>query len=109
MEMSDDIARLRFNRRCCTTQRQAHKGRRLLPGTSRQAHLDDRAPEGHLGERPMQFIEGSDLVNCVFYLCVFVCDLGIGCSLHDKELRLVILFLTFVNSTKKDPDTTHRD
>lgn len=92
MEMSGDIPRLRFNRRCCTTQWQAHKNRQLLPGTSRQAHLDDRAPEGHRGERPMLFIEGSDLVDGVFYLCIFVCDIGSGCSLRDKELRLIIFF-----------------
>lgn len=86
MEMSGDIPRLRFNGRCCTSQWQAHKTRQLLPGTSRQAQLDDRVPEGHLGERPMLFIEGADLVNCAFYLCVFVCDIGTGCSFVTKSL-----------------------
>lgn len=45
-----------------------------------------------VGKRPMLFIEGSDLVDGVFYLCIFVCDIGSGCSLHDKELRLIIFF-----------------
>lgn len=40
----------------------------------------------------MLFIEGSDLVNGVFYLCVFVCDIGSGYALHDKEHRLIIFF-----------------
>lgn len=72
-------------------QWQAHKTRQLLPGTSRQAQLDDCAPEGQLGERPMLFIEGADLVNCVLLVCICVRHWH-WLFLHDEELRLIIFF-----------------